>query len=97
MSTSLIKSEAPSNSPDEKIERLPPFGGRKAKKTPVQGLQFYHRWNADDFVGKYHKSKFENPYNAVPGTTIVIEEARERKKKADVDRFEGELAARVKM
>lgn len=97
MSVSVVRNGAPLGSPNGKDDKLPPFGGRKSKKTPVEGLQFYHRWNADDFVGKYHKAKFANPYMATPGTTIVLEEARERKKKADVDRFEGDLAARVKM
>ena len=83
------------DSPD-KPERLPPFDGRQSRQKPVEGLKFYHKWNADDFVGKYHKAKFKNPYLATPGTTIVLEEARERNKKGDVDRFEGALAARNK-
>ena len=82
--------------PEEEDKRPPPFNGRKSRREPVQGLQFAYKWNADDFVGKYHKAKFTNPFMATPGTTIVLEEKRDMAKAADVNRFYGGLEARNK-
>ena len=71
------------------------FEGRKPVKKPVQGLQYYHKWNTDDFVGKYHRHMFKNSNFAVPGTTIVQEEMRDRAKEKDVRRFEKDMNARA--
>ena len=96
MMAEVVKQQTFSPVKSEEDKRPLPFGDRIPKRKPVEGLQFWHKWNADDFVGKYHKAKFANPYMATPGTTIVLEEKRDMAKKADVDRFQGALDARNK-
>jgi len=71
------------------------FEGRKPRHKPVQGLQYYHKWNTDDFLGKYHRHNFKTKNFAVPGTAIVQEELRDRAKEKDVRRFEKEMEARA--
>ena len=93
MMAEVVKQQTFSPVKSEEEKRPLPFGDRIPKRKPVEGLQFWHKWNADDFVGKYHKANFANPYMATPGTTIVLEEKRDMAKKADVDRFQGALDA----
>ena len=71
------------------------FEGRLPKNKPVQGLVFMHKWNAEDFIGHYHRDRFATKHFAVPGTAIVLEETRDRAREEDHARFERELAQRT--
>ena len=71
------------------------FEGRMPKYQPVQGLKFWHKWNSEDFVGRYHIDRFATKHFAVPGTAIVLEEQRDRAREDDIKRFEKDLSDRA--
>jgi len=71
------------------------FEGRLPKNKPVQGLVFMHKWNTEDFIGHYHRDRFQTKHFAVPGTAIVVEETRDRAREEDRARFERELEQRT--
>lgn len=58
------------------------------KKTKNKGLEYYRKWNLQDFAGKYHVNSFAQKDCPVPGTQVMDEIKHIKAKKGDLDALE---------